>query len=762
MKVRFWGTRGSIPAPGPHTIKYGGNTSCVEIRPSDGSIIILDCGTGIRELGQHLMSLAPKPFRLHVFIGHTHWDHIQGFPFFGPAFLPDTELNIYAPSGFQRRVEDAIAGQMQHSYFPVTLRDLRSRINFTELEEGFFRVGDMLVRTQYLNHTAPTLAYRISDGDATLAYVTDHEPFWKTTDQNFRHPGDQRHIAFLKGADLVIHDAQYSDAEYADDKVGWGHSPVGYATDVALAAGVGQLALFHHDPTHDDATVAGLETTARERVAARGGSLQVFAAAERLEVDVRGKGRSVDMPDVSAIRRPPVAGKRVLVVSSSETDIATIGQLLAEDNLVLLPTSDKRTALSCAPDILPDLAIIDGQLPDGDGATLIEPLRARLDWPDFPIILLTEGPDAVADLRITEMTGTDCLPKPFSAPMLRTRVLAWLTRTIVANSSKPSGKVGRDATSLRSAGRESAADNKGAADVAAAAHADTLAMMPLFRSLDRQQILHLVTQATEEVFTAGHVVIHQGEPSTSPYVVLSGQVRIVQATCESQFAGQGLAEFGYGEIFGELGTLIEQPRSATVVAVEHTRCLALSPERFMQVIQQSPELAIGVLRMIALRLYNGDRLLARYAPDPLTGLLGRRAFYDHYQRLAAGPRRRRSGVTLLVVDIPHLKAINDRFGYMVGDEVLRAVADALKETTRTTDLVVRYGGDEFVALLVDSGPVQVELAVNRLHEKIADLAARRGLPREIQCTIGITSSQEPPETADELLWAAGEDLRQKR
>jgi diguanylate cyclase (GGDEF)-like protein len=346
--------------------------------------------------------------------------------------------------------------------------------------------------------------------------------------------------------------------------------------------------------------------------------------------------------------------------------------------------------------------------------------------------------------------------------MLRTRVLAWLTRTIVANSSNPSGKVGHDAIRLRSADRESAADTKDAADVAAAAHADTLAMMPLFRALDRQLILHLVTQATEEVFTAGHIVIHQGEPSASPYVVLSGQVRIVQATCESQFAGQGLAEFGYGEIFGELGTLIEQPRSATVVAVEHTRCLALSPERFMQVIRQSPELAIGVLRMIALRLYNGDRLLARYAPDPLTGLLGRRAFYDHYQRLAAGPRRRRSGVTLLVVDILHLKAINDRFGYMVGDEVLRAVADALKETTRTSDLVARYGGDEFVALLVDSGPVQVELAVTRLYEKIADLAARRGLPREIQCTIGITSSQEPPETADELLWAAGEDLRQKR
>ena len=234
--------------------------------------------------------------------------------------------------------------------------------------------------------------------------------------------------------------------------------------------------------------MAGLEAAAKERVAAHGRSLEVFAAAERLEVDVCGNRRAVAVPNVSAIRRPPVAGKRVLVVSSSETDIATIGQLLAEDNLVLLPTSDKRTALSCAPDILPDLAIIDGQLPDGDGAELIEPLRARLGWPDFPIILLTERPDAAGDLRITETTGTDCLPKPFSAPMLRTRVLAWLTRTIVANGSHPSGKVGRGATSLRSAEDARAADNQGAADVAAAAHADALAMMPLFRSLDRQQI----------------------------------------------------------------------------------------------------------------------------------------------------------------------------------------------------------------------------------------------------------------------------------
>src|SRR5438132_6197060 len=147
--VRFWGTRGSIAVPGEQTTKFGGNTACVEVRTDDGTIIVLDCGTGVRKLGDHLLQAVSQPLRLHLFIGHTHWDHIQGFPFFGPAFLPNTELNIYAPVGFHRRVEEAIAGQMQYSYFPVKLHDLRSRIHFTELDEGFFRIGEVLVQTQH-------------------------------------------------------------------------------------------------------------------------------------------------------------------------------------------------------------------------------------------------------------------------------------------------------------------------------------------------------------------------------------------------------------------------------------------------------------------------------------------------------------------------------------------------------------------------------------------------------------------------------------
>src|SRR4051812_7040771 len=149
MQIRFWGTRGSIATPGSSTAHYGGNTSCVEVRTDDGTIIVLDCGTGVRQLGGRLLAEGLSNLRLNLFIGHTHWDHIQGFPFFLPAFVPTTELNVYAPIGFQRNLEESLAGQMQYSYFPVKLNELRSHIHFTELEEGFFRVGNVLVETQH-------------------------------------------------------------------------------------------------------------------------------------------------------------------------------------------------------------------------------------------------------------------------------------------------------------------------------------------------------------------------------------------------------------------------------------------------------------------------------------------------------------------------------------------------------------------------------------------------------------------------------------
>jgi diguanylate cyclase (GGDEF)-like protein len=691
----------------------------------------------------------PSPLRLHLFIGHTHWDHIQGFPFFVPAFLPGAELNVYAPLGFQQSLEEAMSGQMEYSYFPVKLRDLRSRIHFSELEEGFFRVGDVLVETQYLNHTAPTIAYRMTNGGATVAYVTDHEPFWKSDDGLMHHPGDQRHIAFLRGADLVIHDAQYTDEQYTN-RVGWGHSTIEYATDVAQAAGVKRLALFHHDPTHDDTFMDRMEAVAKARAAESGSGLDVFAAREGLEVHIAGGTRTAPVAEISALRRRLIAGARVLVVTPDEAQVATIEEVLAEDGMVALPVPDMHAALTRGTEHLPDVAILDTGLPPGDGADLIPAFRSRMGRANFPVILLADRPEAAAPQR---GEATDYLAKPYSPPMLRARVRAWLARTRVAYVDIAGPPPDEPVVPIQDAREDGGANQTLLASM--------LAAVPLFRNLTAPQLNRLVSQASEQVYPAGHVVTRQGEPPQNLWVLLSGRVRVVEATTDGQ-AEMLLGEIGKAEVFGELGILREQPRSATVIAVERTHCLVLRHHDFISILDESVDLANGLLRVLASRLYDADRKLARYAPDPLTGLNSRRALHEQYRRVAAGARRRKTGLLLMALDVRNLKAINDAFGYVLGDEVLRTVADALTEATRTTDVVARYGGDEFAVLLLDAAPKDVDVIVGRLRDKLGALAQQRRLPVNIECSTGIAWSQNPPDTAEEFLREADRDMHERR
>ncbi|HKC97685.1 MAG TPA: diguanylate cyclase [Methylomirabilota bacterium] len=721
MQVRFWGTRGSIAAPGPNTARFGGNTSCVEVRASDGTVIILDCGTGARELGLHLAQTMPQPIRLHLFIGHTHWDHIQGFPFFVPAFLPGSELNIYAPLGFQRGLEEAMAGQMEYSYFPVKMRDLRSRIHFTELDEGFFRVGGVLVETQFLNHTAPTIAYRMTSDGATIAYATDHEPFWNASGRVSQHPGDERHIAFLKGANLVIHDAQYTDAEYRD-KVGWGHSSIEYAVDVALAAGVERLVLFHHDPAHDDATMERMEAMARDHVGRRGQALDVLAAREGLELEVRGSSAAPDMAEASALQHRQIVGGRVLLVSANEPEVAEIEEVLSDVGLVFLRESDLRAALSRGPELLPDIAIIDRELLDGDDDSVLDVLRDRLGRRNFPIVVLADSSIPSDAVYRGETSWTDYLPKPFSPPMLRTRVRAWLARTLLVFDPV-------ERAALRGERAIGSGDSR-------ARCASLLAALPLFRPLTPEQRDLLLDSATEQTFTAGHVLIRESDPPDRLFVILSGRVRVLEVATDSPVE-LIVGELGVGEILGELSVLRNQPRSATVVAIERTHCLVIPQTEFRKVLQGSAELAVSLLRMLAGRLYETDRRLSRFAPDPVTGLAGRRAFHDQYRRLAAVARRRKTGALLLVVDVLQLRAINDRFGYGVGDDVLRTVADALVEATRTTDLIVRHGGDEFVVFFPDAGVSDIDSVIARVSDKIKSISGKRGIPVTVACNFGV-------------------------
>jgi diguanylate cyclase (GGDEF)-like protein len=749
MHVRFWGTRGSIPTPGHRTSIYGGNTSCVEIRTHDRTTLILDAGTGIRMLGEDLL-MRHGPSRIHLLIGHTHWDHIQGFPFFRPAFVPGTELNIYGSVTFQRSLEESLSGQMQYSYFPVKLQELATRIHYTELEEGFFRIGEILVETQYLNHTAPTIAYRISADGATVAYVTDHEPFWHSTGRAPHHPGDQRHIDFLRGADLVIHDAQYTSEEYRS-KLGWGHSPTDYVTDVAMEAGVRRLALFHHDPGHDDDTIKRMEDTQRARVNTTGFPLDVFAAAENMEFDVRGKGRGKTMVHVSALERRPTSGRRIMFVTPHHTDVSALEKVLPEDRLLITPIVDGLTALEAAPAISPDLVIINSGLSDGDGASFIQPLRDLLQKPDLPVILLTERADGTDTLEIAENVATDYLTRPFSPPMLRTRIRAWLARAI--------GATGTRIEVIVPPRNQEALDEP--TDELAEKNLDQLiSSIPLFAPLSPEKRSQLISQSIQEEFPADHTIIHQGHPMGMVYVILSGHVRVFEPVADSSVE-MFLGELGPGQIFGELGVLRERPRSASVVALDRTYCLGMPASDFINWLGESREMSLSLLRILAGRLYDADRLLARHAPDPLTGLPGRRAFHELYRRLTAGSKRRGTSVVLLVLDILHLKDINDRFGYAVGDEVLRAVADALMGSLRTTDLVTRYGGDEFTVLLVEAGERDATIVMNRVREKLQQLTTYRNLPLTVECRIGYAVTLDPPDSPEEFLRLADEDMQRK-
>jgi len=740
--VRFWGTRGSIAAPGPSTARYGGNTSCVEVRGDDGTVIVLDCGTGARALGLDLVRRGGA-LRVNLFIGHTHWDHIQGFPFFVPAFVEGVDLNIFAPTGFQHGLEEAMAGQMEYSYFPVKLRDLRSRLHFTELEEGFFRVGDLLVETQYLNHTAPTIAYKISGAGGTLAYVTDHEPFWPGTGPDFQHPGDQGHVGFLRGADLVIHDAQYTEAEYPA-RVGWGHSTVEYATAVARAAGVRRLALFHHDPGRDDAEMERLEALAQ---ASARGAVEVFAAREGLALEVRGAPGAAPTASGSALSRRPIAGGRVLVVSPSDTDVASIEELLAVDDLDITAVMNGRAALARCAELEPDVAIVDARLPDGDGVALAAQLAAASVRP-FPVLLLAE-PGTPAPVG---GNGTaDWLAKPFSPPMLHARVRAWLSRSLAASAP----------AEVRLSPVARTHSSPGIAVPATSDHAAMLGDMPLFRMLSAEERARLVEGAAEHAYGPGQVIVGEGERDDRVFVILAGRVRIIESMPEALTEAL-LTGLGEGDIFGELSILTERPRSATALAVERTRCLVLRQDRFSEALEASPGLALALLRVLARRLIDADRRLARYAPDALTGLASRRALQDQYRRMASGARRRKAGVLLLVLDVLRLRAINDRFGYAAGDEVLRTVADALRETTRLTDLVARCGADEFAVLALDAGMREAQLLTTRISERLAQLTRHRVPAASIQLSIGVASREEPPESVDELFRDADADMRRGR
>lgn len=294
MLARFWGTRGSIAAPGPSTTRFGGNTSCVELTTPTGEVVVLDCGTGARLLGNRLLSSTSGPVVATILLTHTHWDHIQGFPFFAPLFQADNHFKVYGPEGAHLSLRDVLAGQMEHHYFPVELDQLAARISYEDLCEGTYDISGVQVRAQQMNHPSPTLGYRVEAEGRCICYLCDHEPYAEDVWREGAAPGkldsilaqgDRRHAEFMQGADVVIHEAQYTPQEYSS-KRHWGHSTYVYVVELAVLAGVNRLFLTHHDPSHDDEFIAGLEREAQELARKLNSDLEVCCAYEGCEIDV--------------------------------------------------------------------------------------------------------------------------------------------------------------------------------------------------------------------------------------------------------------------------------------------------------------------------------------------------------------------------------------------------------------------------------------------------------------------------------------------
>jgi phosphoribosyl 1,2-cyclic phosphodiesterase len=305
MRIKFWGARGSIPSPGPNTVKYGGNTLCLELRLLDQDrLIIIDAGSGIRELGDSLSrsNNVRDHLSTEIFLTHTHLDHILGLPFFAPIHNPATRLKIYGPVTCEEDpLEDVIGGQLSYRYFPVRQHELGASIEYIDLKEGSYDLGQgVSLITKYLNHPLLALGYRIEYDDKAICTAYDTEPFYNvfcsdpsdpSYDEFLASEGDQaarnenrRMEAFFKDADLLIHDGQYTQAEYDSGKRGWGHSPIEGVIATAGRANVKRLAICHHDPIRTDSQLDELsQLFCKEGI---DGDEIIFFAREGQEVEI--------------------------------------------------------------------------------------------------------------------------------------------------------------------------------------------------------------------------------------------------------------------------------------------------------------------------------------------------------------------------------------------------------------------------------------------------------------------------------------------
>ena len=285
MKVRIWGARGSIPAPGPRTARYGGNTSCVQVTLSDGSVLVLDAGSGIRDLGPACADVE----RIHILLTHLHLDHIQGLLFFAPFFQPETEIVIWGPPASGRSLRERIGRYLSAPLSPIEIRSLPAKVSFRKCPADEWQIGSARIQATPVRHRGPTLGFRITEGDSSVCYLPDHEPALGVPLAE-GEPDWISGFALAERCSLLLHDCQYTDEEYPE-RVGWGHSRMSDALLFARRSEAERVLLFHHDPLHTDDELDLIHRRAGEQWLELGGPPGALAMAiEGSELEPRADG----------------------------------------------------------------------------------------------------------------------------------------------------------------------------------------------------------------------------------------------------------------------------------------------------------------------------------------------------------------------------------------------------------------------------------------------------------------------------------------